>query len=212
MTRHGPAVLQVCRAVLQDPHEADDAFQATFLVLVRKAPSIQNPESLGGWLRGVAYRTATRARCRAARRRVIERNCAELPRSECVPDELTPELRDLVRQELDRLPDTYRLPGDALLPARDDPPGGGPAAGLAGRHGQGPAGASTPLAPRTARSPRRWPECFLLALVAATERGVSGLWTVTEIGRWGEKNWPRWAIVTRSWHSLAARWRSLRER
>jgi RNA polymerase sigma factor (sigma-70 family) len=110
VTRHGPAVLQVCRAVLQDAHEADDAFQATFLVLVRKAPTIQNPESLGGWLRGVAYRTATRARCRAARRRAIERNCAELARNEHVADELTPELRELVGEELDRLPDTYRLP------------------------------------------------------------------------------------------------------
>jgi RNA polymerase sigma factor (sigma-70 family) len=110
MTRHGPDVLRVCRAVLQDAHEADDAFQATFLVLVRKAPSIQNPESLGGWLRGVAYRTATRARCRAARRRAMERTCAELSRDECVPDPLTPELRELVRAELDRLPDNYRLP------------------------------------------------------------------------------------------------------
>ena len=64
VVRHGPAVLQVCRGVLHDPHEAEDAFQATFLVLVRKAPSIQDPESLGGWLRGVAYRTAVRARCR----------------------------------------------------------------------------------------------------------------------------------------------------
>ena len=73
VVRHGPAVLQVCRGMLQDPHEADDAFQATFLVLIRKAPSIQDPELLGGWLRGVAYRTAVRARCRAARRRVIER-------------------------------------------------------------------------------------------------------------------------------------------
>jgi RNA polymerase sigma factor (sigma-70 family) len=110
VSRHGPEVLRVCRAVLQDPHEADDAFQATFLVLVRKAPTIQNPESLGGWLRGVAYRTATRARCRAARRRAIEKNCAELPRNEYLPDELTPELRDLVREELQRLPENYRLP------------------------------------------------------------------------------------------------------
>src|SRR5271163_1795169 len=76
VTRHGPEVLRVCRAVLQDPHEADDAFQATFLVLVRKAPSIQNPESLGGWLRGVAYRAALRSRCRAARRRVVGRTLA----------------------------------------------------------------------------------------------------------------------------------------
>jgi RNA polymerase sigma factor (sigma-70 family) len=110
VTRHGPAVLQVCRNVLQDAHEADDAFQATFLVLVRKAPSIQDPESLGGWLRGVAYRTATRARCRAARRRAVERNCAEPPRNECALDGLTTELRDLLREELDRLPESYRLP------------------------------------------------------------------------------------------------------
>ena len=62
---HGPAVLQVCRGVLHDAHEAEDAFQATFLVLVRNARSIENPELVGGWLRGVAYRTALRARCRA---------------------------------------------------------------------------------------------------------------------------------------------------
>jgi RNA polymerase sigma factor (sigma-70 family) len=109
VTRHGPAVLQVCRAVLQDSHEADDAFQATFLVLVRKASSIRNPDLLGAWLRGVAYRTAMRARCRAARRRAIEKNCAALPRNEYVVNELTPDLRELVREELDRLPETYRL-------------------------------------------------------------------------------------------------------
>ena len=58
VVRHGPAVLQVCRGVLQDPHEAEDAFQATFLVLVRKAPSIQDPESLAGGF--VEWRTARR--------------------------------------------------------------------------------------------------------------------------------------------------------
>src|SRR5271156_2901237 len=77
VVRHGPAVLQVCRGVLQDPHEAEDAFQATFLVLVRKAPSIQDPQALGGWLRGVAYRTAVRSRSSAARRRAIERTLAD---------------------------------------------------------------------------------------------------------------------------------------
>src|SRR5277367_2065658 len=100
--RHGPAVLQVCRGVLQDPHEAEDAFQATFLVLVRKAPSIQDPESLGGWLRGVAYRTAVRARCHAARRRVIERTRADMPPTAHSHEELAPEVRQMIRDELDR--------------------------------------------------------------------------------------------------------------
>src|SRR5438445_11953530 len=66
--RHGPMVLAVCRRVLQDTHDADDAFQATFLVLVRKAASIAQPELLGNWLYGVAYRVAIKARANAARR------------------------------------------------------------------------------------------------------------------------------------------------
>jgi RNA polymerase sigma factor (sigma-70 family) len=108
--RHGPMVLQVCRAVLQNPHEAEDAFQATFLVLVRKAQSIQDPELLGGWLRGVAYRTAVRARCHAARRRVIERTRADMPPATHGHEELTSEFRQMIRDELDRLPDSYREP------------------------------------------------------------------------------------------------------
>jgi RNA polymerase sigma factor (sigma-70 family) len=108
VVRHGPAVLQVCRGVLQDAHAADDAFQATFLVLVRKAPSIKDPELLGGWLRGVAYRTAVRARCHAARRRVIERTRADMSPTAHFHDELAPELRQMIREELDRLPDSYR--------------------------------------------------------------------------------------------------------
>jgi RNA polymerase sigma factor (sigma-70 family) len=110
VARHGSAVLQVCRGVLQDPHEAEDAFQATFLVLVRKAPSIQDPESLGGWLRGVAYRTAVRSRCRAARRRAIERTLADKSPGALSCQELAPESRQIVREELDRLPDSYRQP------------------------------------------------------------------------------------------------------
>ncbi len=110
VVRHGPLVLQVCRGVLHDAHEAEDAFQATFMVLVRKARSIQDPESLGGWLRGVAYRTALRARCRAARRVAVERTRATLAHIEDIPDELSPELRQMIRAELERLPDTYRAP------------------------------------------------------------------------------------------------------
>ena len=60
--RHGPKVLGVCLRVLHDPHDADDAFQATFLVLARKAGSLARPEKLANWLYGVACRTAARRR------------------------------------------------------------------------------------------------------------------------------------------------------
>ena len=60
VSRHGSAVHRVCRDVLKDWHEAEDAFQATFLVLVRKAPEIRDPEALGGWLRGVAFHPSGR--------------------------------------------------------------------------------------------------------------------------------------------------------
>src|SRR3954462_6688030 len=70
--RHGPMVLAVCRRVLRDAHTAEDAFQATFLILARKADSLSKPELLGHWLHGVAYRTAIKARTEAMRRRAHE--------------------------------------------------------------------------------------------------------------------------------------------
>src|SRR3954453_4437774 len=74
--RHGPMVLRVCRSVLRDEHEAHDAFQATFLVLVNKARSLWVCDSLAPWLHAVAYRVALCARASAARRRRIEREQA----------------------------------------------------------------------------------------------------------------------------------------
>ncbi len=71
--RHGPMVLGICRRVLGNAHEAEDTFQTTFLVLVRKAASIHRQESLASWLHGVAYRIAGRARPRLAQRRAHER-------------------------------------------------------------------------------------------------------------------------------------------
>jgi RNA polymerase sigma factor (sigma-70 family) len=108
--RHGPLVLSVCRRVAQDSHEAEDAFQATFLVLVRKARAIRKQSSLAGFLQGVARRIALQARLQIARRQTRERH-----RLESVPPEPWAELtvRELSRvldEELTRLPDRYRAP------------------------------------------------------------------------------------------------------
>src|SRR5438105_8943999 len=67
--RHGPMVWGVCRRILRQPHDAEDAFQATFLVLVRKAASIASRDLVANWLYGVAYQTALKARATAAKRK-----------------------------------------------------------------------------------------------------------------------------------------------
>src|SRR5438093_3493944 len=79
--RHGPMVLGVCRRVLHNDHDAEDAFQATFMVLVRKAGSIVPRELVGNWLYGAASRTALKARSMAARRRAVERQVRDMARS-----------------------------------------------------------------------------------------------------------------------------------
>src|SRR5207253_316560 len=77
--RHGPMVLGVCRRVLRDAHAAEDAFQATFLLLVRKAASLRRPHLLGNWLYGVASRIALQARAAATRQRPVGRQVAGMP-------------------------------------------------------------------------------------------------------------------------------------
>ncbi len=110
--RHGPMVLQVCRNLLANATDAQDAFQATFLVLVRRCGSIRQLDSVGGWLYGVACRVAARARVDAARRRAAERRGAlrvieavgPNDRGEPEQAELSPALQEEVR----RLPEKYR--------------------------------------------------------------------------------------------------------
>ncbi len=105
--RHGPMVLRVCRGVLADLNDADDAFQATFLVLVRRAGSIRKRDSLASWLFGIAGRVAARARVDAARRRKNEQAAARLePCSASERDAPDPGL--VLHEELARLPEKYR--------------------------------------------------------------------------------------------------------
>jgi RNA polymerase sigma factor (sigma-70 family) len=110
LRRHGPMVLGVCRRILGDAHDADDAFQAAFLVLVRRAASVRPREAVGGWLHGVACRTALEARRRRDRRRAREKPMPDAPQVESRPDEFWWEMRPLLDRELSRLPSKYRLP------------------------------------------------------------------------------------------------------
>src|SRR5262245_53131855 len=108
--RHGPMVLGVCQRVLHDLCDAEDAFQATFLVFVRKAATLRKPERVSNWLYGVAYRTALRARAQRVRQRAFEKPLLDLPSSEPVAELVWQELRPILDQELNRLPDRYRSP------------------------------------------------------------------------------------------------------
>jgi RNA polymerase sigma factor (sigma-70 family) len=108
--RHGPMVLGVCRRVLTDPHDAEDAFQATFLVLVRRAASIVPRSHLGPWLYGVARRTALKARSSAARRRHIESEAGRARHLTAPTDPADADLRRLLDEEIGRLAEKYRSP------------------------------------------------------------------------------------------------------
>src|SRR5262245_60813243 len=109
LSRHGPMVRGVCRRVLRNEADADDAFQATFLVLVRKAAEVRPRELVGNFLYGVAYRTALKARAAAARRRAKERRVRPMPHPGSETEDAGHELRRLLDEELNRLPDKYRV-------------------------------------------------------------------------------------------------------
>jgi RNA polymerase sigma factor (sigma-70 family) len=107
--RHGPMVWGVCRRLLPNHHDAEDAFQATFLVLVRKAATVLPREMVANWLYGVAYMTAQRGRATAAKARRRERQMAEMPEPAVAEPDLWEDLRAVLDQELTRLPDQYRV-------------------------------------------------------------------------------------------------------
>lgn len=106
--RHAQMVWGVCRRVLRNYMDAEDAFQATFLVFVRKAASIASRELLANWLYGVAHQTALKARATVARRCARERQVEEMPEPAVAEQDLWNDLQPLLDEELSRLPDKYR--------------------------------------------------------------------------------------------------------
>lgn len=107
--RHGAMVFGVCRRILRHHQDAEDAFQATFLVLARKAGSVR-AATMANWLYGVAYQVAVKARALAGRQRARERQVSDMPERESTPEAQWTELEPLLDEELSRLPDRYRLP------------------------------------------------------------------------------------------------------
>jgi len=108
--RHGPMVFGVCCRIVRNHHDAEDAFQATFLVLARKASSVRPRERVANWLHGVALRTAMRVRTMTAKRRGLEKQVTEMPDPEVVQQDQWCDLQPLIDQELNGLPENYRLP------------------------------------------------------------------------------------------------------
>jgi len=108
--RHGPIVWGVCSRILGDTPDADDAFQATFLVLVRRAGTVPWRESVAGWLHSVAQRIAVKARAAAARRRSITAQVADMIQSDSSTEVDRQDLRQVIDEELRRLPAKYREP------------------------------------------------------------------------------------------------------
>ena len=110
LSRYGPLVWSVTRRVTANEQDAEDAFQATFLVLARKAASIRKSASVGSWLFGVAHRLALRTRTAASRRRLHEERAVRPAVPDRSQDTTLRELRTVLDEELARLPDKYRAP------------------------------------------------------------------------------------------------------
>jgi RNA polymerase sigma factor (sigma-70 family) len=108
--RHGPLVMGICVRVLRNFHDAEDACQATFLVLLRKAGSIDRPELLGNWLYGVAFRTAQKLRTSNARRRNREEQASKRHEAATVVEGMDKDELTILDRELCQLPDKYRMP------------------------------------------------------------------------------------------------------
>jgi RNA polymerase sigma factor (sigma-70 family) len=109
--RHGPMVMGVCRRVTRNREDAEDAFQGTFVVLVRRAAAIKSPRQLANWLYGVAYNTALKAKALAIKRRSKEMQVQQMPEPAVTEHEsFAPELFAVLDQELSLLPDKYRVP------------------------------------------------------------------------------------------------------
>src|SRR5262245_47690952 len=108
LRRHGPMVWAACRRILPRPHDAEDVFQATFLLLARKAGSLRQPGSLGGWLYGVAYRLARRAHSDEARRRAREANVLPRPDHDPLAEITLREAQGHFDEALSLLPERLR--------------------------------------------------------------------------------------------------------
>ena len=155
---HGPMVLGLCRRFLRDPRDIEDAFQATFLVLVRKAPLIRDGGLLANWLYGVALRVATRSRANLLRRRTREQAIgeAEFAALPDVNDVLG--MGPVLDQELSRLPAKYRAPLVSVLLARADSRPGRARAALPRRDRSKPDGPRARFAQATADAPGICPD------------------------------------------------------
>jgi RNA polymerase sigma factor (sigma-70 family) len=110
LSRHGPMVAGVCQRYLNNPQDVEDAFQATFLVLVRRGRAIRDKDLLGPWLYGVAHRVAVRSRANSARRAEMERRGALVRPSGPIPDVEWSDLAPVLDEEVVRLPERYRTP------------------------------------------------------------------------------------------------------
>lgn len=106
--RHGPMVWGVCSRMLANPHDAEDAFQASFLVFVQKAPTLPDKETVGNWLYGVAHQTAVRMRALVAKRGAREKQVEVMPEATSSNQYVRNDLKAILDEELACLPDKYR--------------------------------------------------------------------------------------------------------